>query len=105
MKTPADRTIAFTFGSHPMHDRALCWTATLVFPPASGPETVLSIALVDGNGAPVESGVFAFAGRRLPVRDGAASLTYADFVAGKHEVALWLHRTGCPPVPGGLTFA
>lgn len=105
MRTPADKTIALTFGSHPTRDLALRWTAKLVFPPGAGAEMPLSISLADGNGAPVRVGVFAFAGQRLAVRDGAASISYADFVKGKHAVALWLHRPGLPPIPGGLTFA
>ena len=44
------------------------------------------------------------AGQRLAVRDGAASITYADFVKGKHEPAIWLYRKGKAPVPGALTF-
>ena len=105
MKTPPDKTIAFTFVSHPTHALGLRWTATVVFPQGSTAEAILPIALVDGRGKPVRSGVFEFAGQRLAVRDGAASLSYADFVRGKHEVALWLHRPGLPPIPGGLTFA
>ena len=105
MKTPADKTIAWTFGSHPMKRLESRWTAKLTFPPGATAETVLPIELLDGTGEPVEAGVFEFAGRQLPVRAGAASITYADFIKGKHEVALWLHRPGLPPVPGGLTFA
>ena len=105
MNTPADKTIAFTFGSHPTRDLALRWTAKLVFPPGADAETVLPLSLVDGHGEPVPDGVFAFAGQNLAVRDGAAAIAYADFIRGKHAVALWLHRPGRPPIPGGLTFA
>lgn len=105
MKAPADRAIAFTFKSHPMRDPAACWTARLVFPAGAVAATRLAIQFVDGNGAPVPTGVFEFAGQRLAVRDGAATISYADFVKGKHESSLWLHRPGQPPVPGGLTFA
>ena len=55
--------------------------------------------------APVREGTLEFAGRNIPVRNGAATIRYADFVKGKHSVPLWLHRKGMPPVPGGLTFA
>ena len=105
MKTPEDKTIAFTFGSHPMKDPALRWTARVTFPPGSTAETVLPVEIVDGEGRPVRAGTFAFAGQRLAVVDGSASISYSDFIAGKHEVDLWLYRPGCPPVPGGLTFA
>ena len=105
MKTPSDKTITLTFASHPTRDLALRWTAKLLFPPGSGAETPLSVSLADGNGDPVQEGVFEFAGQRLAVVAGAATISYADFVRGKHEVALWLYRPGRPPIPGGLTFA
>ena len=105
MKTPDDKQIAFTFCSHPTKRPEMRWTAKLVFPPGSTAETVLPLSLADGRGEPVPDGVFEFAGQRLAVRDGMASIAYADFVRGKHAVALWLHRPGRPPIPGGLTFA
>lgn len=105
MKTPSDKTIVFTFRSHPAKMIELRWTATLTFPAGAVGETVLPIAVTDGTGSPVAAGSFEFAGRQLPVADGHAEIAYADFVAGKHSVPLWLHREGMPPVPGGLTFA
>ena len=105
MKTPPDKTIVFTFASHPEKDAALRWTARLTFPPGAVSGTVLPIEVFDGTNAPVPSAVFEFAGRRLNVERGRASLTYTDFICGKHETALWLHRPGKPPIPGGLTFA
>jgi len=36
--------------------------------------------------------------------DGEAAISYADFIRGKHEVPLWLHRLNIEPIPGGLTF-
>ena len=105
MKTPDDKRITFTFCSHPTKRLEMRWTAKLVFPPGADAKTVLPLSLVDGHGKPVPEGVFEFAGRRLAVRDGAASISYADFIRGKHAVALWLHRPGRPPIPGGLTFA
>ena len=35
----------------------------------------------------------------------AGALAYADFIKGKHDRAIWLHRRGMLPIPGGLTFA
>ena len=105
MKTPDDKTIVFTFMSHPEKQPELRWTAKLTFPPGSGPDTVLPITVVDGNEEPVESAVLELAGNRMPVKNGRASLKYADFVKGKHSVPLWLYRNGVQPVPGGLTFA
>jgi len=105
MKTPDDKTIAFTFMSHPEKRPELCWTAKITFPPGSGPDTVLPISVVDGNEEPIESATLELAGSRIPVKDGQASLVYADFVKGKHSVPIWLYRTGLQPVPGRLTFA
>lgn len=105
MKTPDDKTIAFTFMSHPEKQPELRWTAKLTFPPGSGPDTVLPITVVDGNEDPIESAILELAGNRIPVKGGNASLKYADFVKGKHSVPLWLYRSGFQPVPGGLTFA
>ena len=105
MKTPDDKTIAFTFMSHPEKLPELRWTAKVTFPPGSGPDTVLPITVEDGNEEPVESGTLELAGRKIPVKDGRAELLYSDFVKGRHSVPLWLYRDGVRPVPGGLTFA
>ena len=105
MKTPDDKTIAFTFMSHPEKLPELRWTVKVTFPPGSGPDTVLPITVVDGNEVPIESATLELAGRKIPVKDGKASLAYADFVKGKHSVPLWLYRKDMQPVPGGLTFA
>ena len=80
------------------------WSARLVFPAGSDETTELPITVLDGERRPVASAVFEFAGQRLVVRDGAASIRYADFIRGKSSVPLWLYRKGLPPVPGGLTF-
>ena len=104
MKTPADKTITFVFGSHPAKVAELRWTARLTFPAGATARTKLALAVEGGDGRPLKSGVFEFAGRRTRITDGKGSITYADFIAGKHETALWLHREGMPPVPGGLTF-
>lgn len=105
MRTPPDKTIAFTFVSHKTDRSELRWIAHMTFPPGADGSTVLPIELIDGNDEPVKSGTFEFAGRSLDVRDGRASISYADFVKGKHSVPVWLHRQGMPPIPGGLTFA
>jgi len=104
MKTPHDREITFVFGSHPTKDLAWRWAARLTFPAGATAQTPLPITMVDGYGQPIAAGEFEFAGRRLPVRDGKTSIVYADFIAGKHAVPLWLRRPGIEPIPGGLTF-
>ena len=104
MKTPADKTVTFTYSSHPAKDVGWRWTATLTFPAGATAETPLPFVIVNGNNEPVD-GTLEFAGRRIPVKGGKAQLAYADFVAGKHETAIWLHRKGIEPIPGSLTFA
>lgn len=105
MRVPPGKTIVFTIVSHPVKEAELRWAANVTFAAGSGPDAVLPVAVEDGLGHPVESGVFEFAGQALKVRDGRASLAYADFVRGKHEPAIWLKRPGREPVPGSLTFA
>ena len=75
-----------------------------MFPPGAVAETPLDITIVDDEGNRIKSAVFEFAGKELPVVDGAAAMTFAEFVAGKHSVPIWLHRKGLRPVPGVLTF-
>jgi len=104
MKTPADKTITMTFHSHPvrlMHQR---WTARLTFPPGATADTMLALSVTDGEEHPIAAGTLELAGLRLAVKNGAASIKFADFVAGKHEKGVWLHRRGMNPLPGGLTF-
>ena len=106
MKTPEGKTIAFTFISQPTADPKCCWVAKLTFPGGSDSKSILPIYVTQGDGSPVPEAIFEFAGKRLAVRDGHARIAFADFVKGKHESALWLHRKDVPqPMPGGLTFA
>ena len=80
MNTPPDKTIAFTFVSHMTAEPEQRWIAHMTFPPGSDGDTVLQIEIIDGLDAPVREGTFEFAGCSLPVRDGLASIRYADFV-------------------------
>ncbi len=105
MKSPEDKKITFSFHSHPTKDMRMRWRAEVVFPPGSTAETPLEISIVDGEEEPVDDATFVFAGQELPVKDGKASMTFAQFIAGKHSVPLWLHRKGKEPVPGVATFA
>jgi len=104
MKTPPDKTVAFTYVSHPTKDISWRWTATLTFPAGADETTGLPLEIVDGNSRPV-TGTFEFAGQKLPVTDGKGTLSYVDFIRGKHEPAVWLHRKNIEPIPGSLTFA
>ena len=54
--------------------------------------------------AQFEDAVLEIFGQRLKVTAGAASTTYAEFIAGVHSMPVWMHRKGKKPVPGGLTF-
>ena len=106
MKTPEGKTITFTFMSQPTHEPEGCWIAKLTVPGGADASSILPIEVTQGGGAPVREGVLEFAGKRLAVCDGHARISYADFVKGKHETGLWLHRKDVPePIPGGLTFA
>ena len=90
MKSPADKKIVFFFHSHPTKDIKMQWRAEVTFPPGATAKTALGISVVDGEDE--------------PVKDGAASMTFAEFIAGKHSVPIWLHRKGKKPVPGVPTF-
>ena len=94
-----------TFVSHPVKDFSLRWWAYLKFP--SGIEEadgMLTVTVTDWNDRPVPSATLELFGRMSQIRDGAAEFPYADFAAGKHAKSVWLHRKGCDPVPGALTF-
>lgn len=104
MRTPADKRVVFTLYSHPMKEAKLRWKATLAFEPGSTDRSFAALEIKDGEGGPVEKGVFEFAGAKIKVKDGVGRLKCAQFVKGKHEGAIWLHRKGQPPVPGALTF-
>ena len=104
MKTPDDKAISFLFVSHPTKDPGWRWSVRLDFPPGAAADATLRLSAADGLGRPVAHGFFEFAGRMLEITDGAGAMAYSDFIAGRHETSLWLHRKGIPPVPGGLTF-
>ncbi len=104
MKTPVDKTLTFSFISHKMKDVSLGWLARVTFPGGSDEGSVLPIEVVDGHGDRVGKAVLEIFGKSLPVMDGISRIKYADFVKGKHEKGVWLHRAGVEPVPGGLTF-
>ena len=104
MRTPADKRIVFTLYSHPMKSVKHRWKAHLAFNPGSTDDSSAELDFVDGEGVPIEEGTFEFAGRRLTVKAGRASLRCGDFVKGKHEGAIWMYRPGIEPVPGALTF-
>ena len=80
------------------------WRALVVFPAGSTDETPAEITINDGEGAPIPSGQFEFAGQKTPIKAGKGKLLCGDFVKGKHEPAIWLYRKGKAPVPGALTF-
>lgn len=104
MRTPDDKTIVFTLYSHPMKDAKQRWKAHLTFPPGATDDTSAVLEIADGEGTPVASGGFEFAGTTVVVSAGRGLLRCGDFVRGKHEGGIWLHRKGVPPVPGALTF-
>ena len=104
MKTPDDKRIILTYHSLPSKNAALRWKARLVFEPGSTDEDVAEMEVFDGAGGSVEYGILEFAGQRLEVKGGRTSITCGDFVKGKHEPAIWLHRKEHPSSPGVVTF-
>ena len=104
MKTPVDKRIVLTFYSHPMKDVRMRWKALLTFAPGSTDTTPAEIEISDGEGTPIQGGVFELAGQSIRIRDGRGAVSCGDFVKGKHETAIWLHRKGVWPIPGALTF-
>lgn len=104
MTTPADKQITMTFHSHPTKHLYMRWKMQLRFPPGAGPDTVIPISMVDGDGQNVDVAVLEFAGKRIKVRDGKAQISYSDFIAGKHEKSIWVYRHGILPIPGFLSF-
>lgn len=105
MRTPSDKPLSFVFVSFPAHEMKMRWSAKLNFKGSEDSSSVLDIEVHDGEGEAVKKGVFEFAGQMLAVNDGLTKISYADFIAGKHDRAIWLHRKGFPPIPGDLTFA
>ena len=87
-----------------MKDLKRRWKIRIAFEPGSTDDSPAVLDVNDGEGSPIAAGVFEFAGKRLAVRDGKASIRCGDFVKGKHEGAIWLYRDGMEPVPGALTF-
>ena len=104
MKTPTDKPVTFTFLSYPAKEAKLRWKMTLAFPPGATADSALPIEVVDGGDEPVAAGTLEYAGKTIRIKQGKAQMTYAEFVAGKHEKNMWLHRKGVLPIPGGLTF-
>lgn len=105
MKVPDGKTITFTFVSHQVKDLKQRWAVNLTFPGGAGSDAMLRLHAEDGEGTPISKGFFEFAGMSVRIVDGEGEVKYADFVAGKHETAIWMKRPGMDPVPGALTFA
>lgn len=80
------------------------WKAHLTFEPGSTENSEALLEIVDGEGSAISEGVFVFAGQAITVKNGVGRLSCRQFVAGKHDGAIWLHRKGTPPIPGALTF-
>ena len=104
MKTPEDKRITLTLYSHPMKDLKARWKAFVEFEPGSTDDSSASVTMADGEGAPIASATFEFAGCRIAIKDGRGAMRCVDFVKGKHEPAIWLYRKGMAPVPGAVTF-
>ena len=104
MKTPDDKRIILTYHSLPSKNAAFRWKAQLTFEPGSTDDDVAGMEVFDGDGSYVAACVLELAGIRLKVRDGKTSIRCGDFVKGKHDPSVWLHRKGRPSSPGVVTF-
>ena len=104
MKTPADKTIAFTFYSLPTARPVQRWKARVVFLPGSDDSSSAEVTVTDGDGKPVDDAVFRLASCSMSVKNGCARMSCADFASGKDDAAIWLQRRGAEPIPGALTF-
>ena len=87
MKTPADKTVTFTYSSHPTKDVGWRWTATLTFPAGATAETPPPFVIVNGNNEPV-NGTLEFAGRRIPVSRTGAWGTRIEVVPGTNVLEI-----------------
>ena len=104
MQTPEEKTITFTLHSQPMKDPKARWKVSVTFAAGSSDASPAEVTAVDGDGSPVACGEFEFAGMKIALQNGKGTFRCADFVAGKHESAVWMYRPGMSPVPGMLTF-
>ena len=105
MKVPEGKTITLTFVSHPTKSLKMRWWGRLTFPGGAGADALLPVAVTDGEERPVKAGTLDLFGAHIKIRNGRGALASADFIKGKHDAAIWLHRRGMLPIPGGLTFA
>ena len=103
--TAPDRDVTMTFVSVPCKTKADGWQVKVTFPANAGAADDLQLACYDGAERPMAAGTFDFAGRRTVFANGAATMRYADFIAGIHETSVWFARPGAEPIPGYLTFA
>lgn len=105
MYTPKDKKVIFTFVSPIAEDKKSCWMASVIFTPGADENAIFDIIVKDGEDNLIPKAIFEFAGCALEVESGAARISYRDFIKGKHEKAIWLHRPGYNATPGLLTFA
>lgn len=99
-----DEEVTFTFASEGAPDAPGAWKASLTVPPKAGPETMLSLSVIDANGASCDSGVFTLSGVALPLVGGRAEIPFGVFLAGIKDTKVSLVRTGEHAVKGTLAF-
>ena len=104
MRTPPDKQIIFNFHSLPSKDKSRKWKASIVFAPGSSDESSAAVRVEDGTGEPIAEGTLEISGLYLKVLNGVSTVNCGEFVHGRHEPAVWLHRKGRASSPGVLTF-
>ena len=99
-----EEEVRFTFASDGEADAEGAWRAELVVPPKAGPETMLSLKVVDGSGEAVDGGVFTLSGAALPLAGGRAEMPFGLFLAGIKDTEVSLRRADGETVRGRLLF-
>lgn len=99
-----EEEVRFTFASDGEADAEGAWRAELVVPPKAGPETMLSLKVVDGSGEAVDGGVFTLSGAALPLAGGRAEMPFGLFLAGIKNTEVSLRRADGEMVGGRLLF-
>ncbi len=99
-----EEEVRFTFASDGEADAEGAWRAELVVPPKAGPETMLSLKVVDGSGEAVDGGVFTLSGAALPLAGGRAEMPFGLFLAGIKNTEVSLRRADGETVGGRLLF-
>lgn len=99
-----DEEVTFTFASDGAPDAPGAWKASLTVPPKAGPETMVTLSVVNSSDEPFDAGVFKLSGVALPLTGGCAEIPFGMFLAGIKDADVSFCRPGEEPVGGTLAF-